>query len=205
MKIGVLGGTFNPIHIGHLILADEIREAAVLDRVLFIPAYFPPHKKASDVVSGEHRLRMVELAIAGNPFFEASDIELRRKGVSYTIETITGLRRERPDGEFYFIIGADTVPELATWHKIGELAGLCKFLVGSRPGCRLRWEPLQEVLPKAGVNELRGGVIPTTPVGVSSSMIRSRIRDGRTVRYLVPRGIEKYIAEHSLYREATAT
>ena len=112
MKTGVLGGSFDPIHIGHLILANEIREAAGLDNVLFVPAYSPPHKTASDTAPGEHRLQMVALAVADNPSFEASDIELRRGGVSYTVETIAELKRERPDDELYFIIGADTVPEL---------------------------------------------------------------------------------------------
>lgn len=200
MKIGVLGGTFNPIHIGHLILASEIREAAGLEKVLFVPARCPPHKVADDMLSGEHRLRMASLAVAGNPCFEASDIELRRDGVSYTFDTLTELRRLHPDDEFHFIIGADSVPELASWYKIGELVGLCTILIGDRPGHDLHWEPLEKVLPGATVAKLRGGVIYTTPIGVSSSEIRSRIRQGRTIRYLVPTKVEEYINEHGLYR-----
>ena len=202
MKTGVLGGTFDPIHIGHLILANEIREAAGLDNVLFVPAYSPPHKTASDTAPGEHRLQMVALAVADRPSFEASDIELRRGGVSYTVETIAELKRERPDDELYFIIGADTVPELVSWHKIEELVGLCRVLIGGRPGHELRWEPLEKVLPEQRVGELRSGVVVTTPIGISSTCIRSRIREGRSIKYLVPREVEEYIVEHSLYAEA---
>ena len=200
MKIGVLGGTFNPVHIGHLILASEIREAAGLEKVLFIPACCPPHKVAGDMLPGEHRLRMASLAVAHNPCFEASDIELRRDGVSYTFDTVTELRRQHPDDDFHFIIGADSVPELASWYKIGELVRLCTILIGDRPGHDLHWEPLEKVLPEATVDELRGGVICTTPIGVSSSEIRSRIRQGRAIRYLVPAKVEEYISEHGLYK-----
>jgi len=202
MKTGVLGGTFDPIHIGHLILASEIREAAGLDKVLFVPAYSPPHKTGSDTAAGEHRLRMVALAVAGNPFFEASDIELRRGGVSYTVETIAELRRENPNDGLFFIIGADTLPELASWHKIEELVGLCRLLIGTRPGHALRWEPLKEVLPQQRIRELRSGVVISTPIGISSTCVRTRIREGRSIKYLVPREVEEYIVEHSLYAEA---
>ncbi|NQT18669.1 MAG: nicotinate-nucleotide adenylyltransferase [Planctomycetes bacterium] len=200
MKIGVLGGTFNPIHIGHLILAGETREAAGLDKVLFVPACCPPHKASEDMLSGGHRLRMASLAVADNPCFEASDIELRRDGVSYTFDTVAELRRRHRDDEFYFIIGADSLPELASWYKIAELVGLCRFLIGDRPGHDLRWEPLEKLLPEAKVDELRAGVTCTTIIGVSSSEIRSRARRGLTIRYLVPAKVEEYINEHGLYR-----
>ena len=200
MKIGVLGGTFNPIHIGHLILASETREAAGLDKVLFVPACCPPHKVSEDMLSGEHRLRMASLAVADDPRFQTSDIELRRDGVSYTFDTVTELRRRHPDDEFYFIIGADSVPELASWYKIAELVGLCRFLIGYRPGHALLWEPLEKLLPEAKVDDLRAGVTYTTPIGVSSSEIRSRARRGLTIRYLVPANVEEYINEHGLYR-----
>jgi nicotinate-nucleotide adenylyltransferase len=201
MKTGVLGGSFNPIHVGHLILASEIREIAQLDSVLFVPAYSPPHKTASDMVSGRHRLRMVDMAVADNPFFKASDVELRRGGVSYTIDTICELRRRHPDDDFYFIIGADSVPELATWHRIDELVGLCRFLTGTRPGHEPCWGALQRILPEATIGELQAGMVFTTPVGVSSSMIRGRIGQGRTIKYLVPKTVEEYIATHGLYRD----
>ena len=199
MNVGVFGGSFNPIHTGHLILAEEISEAARLDVVLFVPAFTPPHKANVDLALQDHRLRMVELAVADNPRFEASDIELRRGGVSYTIDTILELRRKRPADRLHFIIGADTIPELASWHRIDELVRLVRFLTGSRPGQQPRWEPLEAKLPQQAVDEIRGGVIATTPIGISSSAIRHRMREGRTIRYLVPRAVEEYAVRHKLY------
>jgi len=200
MKIGVLGGSFNPIHTGHLVLADEISEAASLDTVLFVPAFIPPHKANLDLPSGGHRLRMVELAIAGNSRFEASDIELRRGGMSYTIDTILELRSRHPADRLYFIIGADTIPELASWHRIDELVQLVRVLTGSRPGQQPCWEPLEAKLSRPAVDEIRNGVIDTTPIGISSSIIRRRVREGRTIRYLVPRPVEEYIVREGLYK-----
>lgn len=202
MKIGVLGGTFNPIHMGHLILANEIGEAAALDKVLFIPAYYPPHKTISDMVSGEHRLRMVARAVADNPLLSSSDVELRLKGVSYTIETIKQLRRENPGDDFYFIIGADSVPELASWYKIHELTDICSFLIGERPGHLLQWKRLEATLPVAKVQQMKRGVYPTTSIGISSSMIRTRISQGKSIRYYTPYTVEAYIHKHSLYTES---
>ena len=200
MKIGVLGGTFNPIHIGHLILAEQIRDAAGLDKVLFIPANVPPHKATGETVSGDHRLQMVRLAISGNPFFEASDIELRRGGVSYTIDTIRTLREQHPGDEFYFVIGADSVPELPSWYKTAELVDLCTFLIGDRPGHAVRWEPLERILPPHKVTALRGNVFHTVLIGVSSTEIRARVRQNRTIRYLVPERVQEYIGKHGLYK-----
>ncbi len=202
MKIGVMGGTFNPVHIGHLILAEQVRDVERLDRVLFMPALVPPHKPAAaDMASGEHRMQMVRLALAGNPFFEASDMELRRGGVSYTIDTISALRRQHPGDEFSFIIGGDSVPELASWYRVAELVNLCSFLIGERPGHAIRWEPLEKILPAATVNEMRTRVVCSVPVEVSSTDIRARIRSGRTIKYLVPQPVEDYLAEHGLYRQ----
>ena len=200
MKIGILGGSFNPVHLGHLILAEQIRETTGLGRVLFIPASSPPHKPGTELAAGEHRLAMVRLAIEGNPFFEASDVEVRRGGVSYTIDTILELRREHPGDDFHFIIGADSVPELPTWYRTCELVDLCTFLIGSRPGHDIAWDLLTRALPAATVERLRKNVIPTIPVGISSSAIRLRIREGRSIRYLVPRQVEEYIGRNDLYR-----
>ena len=200
MKIGILGGSFNPVHLGHLILAEQIREAAGLDRVLFIPASTPPHKPGTELAAGEHRFAMVRLAIEGNPFFDASDVELQRGGVSYTIDTILALRREHPDADFHFIIGADSVPELPTWYRTCELVELCTFLIGSRPGHEIAWDLLAQALPAATVERLRKNVISTIPIGISSSAIRLRIREGRSVRYLVPREVEEYIGKNGVYR-----
>ena len=205
MKIGVLGGTFNPVHIGHLVLAEQIRDAAGLDKVLFIPANVAPHKATGDTASGatpagDHRMEMVRLAIAGNPFFEASDTELRRGGVSYTIDTISALRDEHPGDEFCFIIGADSVPELPSWYRTVELFDLCSFLIGERPGFAVRWEPLEQILPKTMIDQLRKNVFHTIPIGVSATDIRARVRRNHSIRYLVPDQVREYIVKHGLYK-----
>ena len=199
MKIGILGGSFNPVHLGHLILAEQIREAAGLGKVLFIPASCPPHKPGAELAAAEHRIEMVRLAIEGNPFFEASDVELRRGGVSYTIDTILALRREHPGDDFHFIIGADSVPELPTWCRTCELVDLCTFLIGSRPGHDIAWNLLTQALPARTIELLRKNVISTIPIGISSSAIRLRIRENRSIRYLVPREVEEYIGRNKLY------
>jgi len=200
MNIGVLGGTFNPIHIGHLILAEQMRFAAQLEKVLFMPAHCPPHKPVQEMAPDEHRLRMVQLAVAGNPGFEVSEIELKRGGVSYTFDTMSQLAAENPGDKFHFIVGGDTVPELVSWHRVSELLDICGFLIGDRPGHVVRWDVLEAALPAAKVAELRKGVVYTVPVGVSSSDIRHRIRHNHTIRYLVPEKVEEYIATHRLYK-----
>ncbi len=134
-KLGILGGSFNPIHLGHLVLAETAREALGLDRVIFIPAKLPPHKRAAPLAAGADRLAMVRLAVAGNPAFSASDIELRRPGVSYTVDTVRALREKLGAGaQIYFLIGMDTVAELTAWREVARLARLCEFVPLSRPG-----------------------------------------------------------------------
>jgi len=201
MKTGVLGGSFNPVHIGHLVLAEEVRATLHLDRVLFVPAHQPPHKSAPEMPSGQHRLRMVQLAIEGNPHFEASDVELQRKGVSFTYHTMQALRELYPGDEFSFILGADSLPELPSWYRIRELAQLCKFAVGSRPGFTLNWEPLEKVLPSDTVMEMRHRVVLSTMIGVSSTEIRNRLSRNFTIKYLVPAAVEEYIRKHGLYKD----
>ncbi|HUS58345.1 MAG TPA: nicotinate-nucleotide adenylyltransferase [Planctomycetota bacterium] len=200
MKIGVLGGTFNPVHIGHLILAEQVRCAARLEKVLFVPAHCPPHKATDEMAPDEHRLHMVQLAVAGNPYFVVSEIELKRKGTSYTYDTMRLLCEENPGDEFHFIVGGDTVPELPSWHRITDLLDICDFLIGDRPGHLVRWEALEAALPSAQVSKLRKGVVYTVPVGVASSDIRHRIRHNHTIRYLVPAKVEEYLTEHGLYK-----
>ena len=134
-KLGILGGSFNPVHLGHLVLAETAREALGLERVIFIPAKLPPHKRAAALADGADRLAMVRLAVAGNPALAVSDIELRRPGVSYTVDTVRALREKLGAGtQIYFLIGMDTVAELAAWREVARLARLCKFVPLSRPG-----------------------------------------------------------------------
>ena len=200
-KLGILGGSFNPIHLGHLVLAETAREALGLERVIFIPAKLPPHKTAAALAGGADRLAMVRLAVAGNPAFAVSDIELRRPGVSYTVDTVRALREKLGAGtQIYFLIGMDTVAELGAWREVAPLARLCKFTPLSRPG---------EPRPDAAALERAVGRLPARSIlkralampliGISSSEIRRRVADGRTIRYLVPDAVAAYIRRKRLY------
>jgi nicotinate-nucleotide adenylyltransferase len=190
MKLGILGGTFNPVHLGHLLIAQDALEQLGLDRVLFIPAATPPHKTPDRLAAGKHRWAMVQLAIRGNRQFAADNLELRRGGRSYSVDTLTILRRRQPDAEFYFIIGADSLPELHRWRAIHRLARLCQFAVAARPGCGIR-------PPRAPV---RWVTVAGHPCAISSTEIRERVASGRSIRYLVPEMVRRYILVNGLYR-----
>jgi len=199
-KIGIMGGTFNPIHIGHLIIAEDICEKANLDKVLFIPSGQPPHKPDSEVAAAEHRYEMVRLAVASNSNFEASRIELDRDGYTYTINTLLELREKYGrNTDIYFIIGADVVHELKTWREYERVFALCEFIAVLRPG-------FDENALKNTISQLaqeHGAVIhPVTSrlIDISSTDIRERCRNGKSIRYLVPEPVEEYILRNGLYR-----
>jgi nicotinate-nucleotide adenylyltransferase len=214
MRIGLMGGTFNPVHIAHLRIAEEARELCALDRVIFIPAADPPHKPLADEVPFELRCEMVRLAIAGNPAFELSDIEGRRPGKSYSIDTITRFRAENPGAELFFIIGSDSFLEIGLWHRYSEIFRQCNLTVVDRPGCRIEDPPA--ALPIAvsrefsyssatrtlehcsgmGVHFLQG-----CPLDISSSEIRRLTAAGRSIAYLVPPEVETYIKAQRIYTE----
>ena len=214
MSLGILGGTFNPVHAAHLRLAEELAEALSLERVLFIPAAEPPLKR-SGVAPARHRLEMTRLATADNPGFEVLDLELRRAGPSYTVDTLNELTDRHPGTRLWFLIGTDAIAELDQWYQSERLFELANFAVAERPGSRpADVDALLEELPArlarrfrrgdAGLvhdcgNELR--VIPFTPLGISSTDIRKRVREGRSIRYLVPDGVAEYIRKHHLYEE----
>ena len=188
-RLGILGGTFDPVHCGHLLLARHVLEALHLDRVLFVPAAEPPHK-TEVLTASEHRWRMVCAALEGHQGLEASDLELRRPGVSYTVDTLRRLRGERPRDELFLIIGADNVPELDGWHDPEGILELAAVVAGSRV--------------EAG--DLPGGAfvdrverVETPIFDISSTEIRRRVRAGLPVRCLVPEAVEGYIADHGLY------
>lgn len=199
-RIGIMGGTFNPIHIGHLIAANEVREKFGLDKVLFIPTGMPPHKPDSEVIDPERRFMMVKLAVGSNAAFEASRIEIDREGCTYTVNTLLELR-EMYDSEtsFFFIIGADVVPELTTWREFEKVFGLCEFIAVLRPGC-------SESGFIDGIRQLRekwGAMIHPVQsrlIGVSSTEIRDRVMKGASIKYLVPEAVENYIRENGLYK-----
>lgn len=213
MRTGILGGTFNPIHLAHLRVAEEVREACALDRVLFIPAALPPHKRTAEGVSFAHRMAMVEEAIAGNPAFAVSDIESRRPGKSYSVHTLEILHHEFPGDAFFFIIGMDSFRDLSTWRDYRRLFELTNIAVASRPGI-LAENPL-DFLPVALQGEFkydkdfkklhhRCGTevifLEETFLDVSSTRIRRLVAEGRSIRYLVPGAVEAYIQKHGLYR-----
>lgn len=215
MRTGILGGTFNPIHLAHLRVAEEIREGCALDRVLFIPAALPPHKRTADAVPFPHRLAMVEAAIADNPAFEVSEIEARREGKSYSVDTLEILRRENPDDAFYFIIGMDSFRDLPTWREYRRLFELTNLVVASRPGVETE-NPLS-FLPVALQGEFdydkdfkklkhRSGTevifLEETFLDISSTRIRRLVAEGQSIRYLVPDAVEGYIQQHGLYRRS---
>jgi len=213
-KIGLFGGTFNPIHLGHLRSAEEISESFELGRVIFIPASYPPHKEKGDILPASLRAQMVRLAIADNPRFAFSEVELRRPGKSYSVETITHFRQEfGTDAELYFILGLDAFREINTWKEYAALFALCHFIVMTRPGFEKNFTP--EHLPVEMAKDFcydapRGGyahcsgffVFPKeiTALDISSTKIRETIREHHSVKYLLPEPVQVFIDQNNLYR-----
>jgi nicotinate-nucleotide adenylyltransferase len=189
MRIGILGGTFNPIHIGHLILAEEALSKLKLDKVVFVPTYIPPHKNIEGGVKPKDRLKMVELAIADNDSFEASTFELDSKKKSYSIDTLKSFRDNYGEGvQLFFITGSDLLKDLFSWKNVNEIFKMSKFIVANRPGYPVKDVPA----------EVETVVI--TPIEVSSEDIRKRLKEERSIRYLVPEKVRSYIIKHSLYK-----
>ncbi|OQA28067.1 MAG: Nicotinate-nucleotide adenylyltransferase [Verrucomicrobia bacterium ADurb.Bin345] len=198
-KIGILGGTFNPVHAGHMELARQAMRRFDLSGILFIPCAQPPHKAAPDLVADKHRLAMLREAIRREPRFSVSDMELKRGGVSYSIDTLHALRRRRPRDQYFFIIGADMLAELHLWKNIYELLGLCEFVTMVRPGTetgRLRI-PLKAPWPE----RLRANLFKGPLLDISSRNIRARVRRGWRIDHLVTAAVDRYIQRHSLYRK----
>jgi len=213
MKTGILGGTFNPIHLAHLRIAQEVQQACKLDRILFIPAAEPPHKDVAGQVSFTHRLAMVEAAIRDFPDFQASDLEIQRSGKSFSVDTLEILRREDPHGERYFIIGLDSYRDIASWKDFSRLFSLSHVVVITRPGVVVSdpFEPLpvanhedfcyakdiEKIRHKSG-NRLI--FLNETNLDISSTQIRDMLADGQSIRHLVPPAVADYIEDHGLYQ-----
>ena len=197
-RVGIMGGTFDPIHLGHLLTAEAVRDALGLDEILFVPAAVPPHKQGKDIVLPEHRLRMAVLATAANPHFMVSDIELHRQGPSYTVDTIDALKVQRGErAEFYFITGADAINELATWHDVRELLQKCHFIAATRQGTALAREELYRQFGELAREHIHEVVTPE--LEISSTEIRQRVRKGASIRYMVPDAVADYIYKEGLY------
>ena len=201
-SVGLLGGTFDPIHHGHLAIAEEAREALGLERVLFVPAAQPPHKPGRPVTDAADRLAMVRLAVAGNPSFAVSEVEVARGGASYTVETLTVLRGAGIVDP-WFILSSEALAEFSSWREPARILGLCRLAVVPRAG----YEPLGPAWVEARfpggaerVTFLAGPLLP-----ISGSVVRRRAAVGRSVRYLVPDAVAAYIADNRLYQVATRT
>jgi nicotinate-nucleotide adenylyltransferase len=198
-RLGILGGTFDPIHHAHLVAAEEARHQLDLTLVLFMPAGNPPHKPGRPVTAAHHRLRMLELAIAGKPYFAISGVDLDRPGPSYTVEALHLLRREwGPTPVLFFVEGVDSLAEIVTWYHPEQLIELAEIVVVGRPGAQVDLADLEQRLPglSARLHWVRMPLLD-----ISASDIRTRVRDGRPISYLVPAAVEAYIEEHGLYRD----
>ena len=200
IRIGIIGGSFDPVHIGHLIIAQDAAERLGLSEVVFIPAAVPPHKQHLQRLDSEHRLKMLRLAVESNPIFSVSDLEIRRGGVSYTVDTLMALREVHPDAALLLIVGSDTLVDLHTWHKTEEILELCEVVTFLRPG-EDSLETIAEKIPLPAQQKERllKNVIDAHRIEVSSSEIRKRLEEGEGIRYLVPPEVDTYIYEHSLY------
>ena len=191
MKLGLLGGMFDPIHIGHLRAAEIVREALELDEVVFVPAGVPPHRERP-AASGLDRYAMVALATSAHRAFVPSDVELAREGPSYTVETVAQLRARRPGTEVVLIVGSDNLPMIAEWREPERLLELCTVAVVERPG--------SAPVPAGGLPPTRVHRVEGTALPIASRDLRERIRSGRSVRHLVPDGVADYIDKRGLYR-----
>lgn len=212
MRVAVFGGTFNPVHYGHLRLAEEARETCGLDRVVFMPTFITPHKLTESLTPARVRFELVKRAIEDNPGFSVSDLEIRREGRSFTIDTVRELLKE-PDTEVFLILGSDSFNDIASWYEYEDLLALSSFIVAPRPNHPPK--ALAEVLPvelagkfwydsrvMAFVNSGGNSItyLDTTPIDISSSDIRERVHRGRSVRYLLPDTAIEFIRKEGLYR-----
>jgi nicotinate-nucleotide adenylyltransferase len=201
MRLGIFGGTFDPVHLGHLLLAENCRETCGLERVVFVPCARSPHKQDRQPTSGAARLEMLRLAIGGNDDFEASDLELQRGGISYSVDTVAAIRQANDDTELYFLLGADSLAQFHLWKQPERICELATLLVIMRPGTekpRIATE-LFARLPDGGLRMMN---CAAPLIDISSSDIRARVAAGKSIRYRTPRAVEEYIRANRLYRNS---
>ena len=201
IRLGIYGGSFDPVHLGHLLLAETCREECSLDRVLFLPCGQSPHKPNGAIASGHQRAEMLQFAVAGDPRFGVCRIELERSGPSFTVETLRQLRAEQPDSELFFLMGADSLADLPLWrepHTILELATIVVVNRGQRPPPDLA--TLEARLGPIVRDRVRFVTMPA--VELSATEIRERVRSGRSLRFRVPRAVEEYIRQHGIYESS---
>ncbi len=218
MRIGVCGGTFDPVHYGHLIAGAETADVLGLERVIYIPAKRPPHKTNAVITDALHRMNMLRIALGNNSQFDTNDMEIKRSGLSYTVQTMEKLKKENPPKEFYFIMGQDAFLELETWYRYQELFSWCRVVVVTRPDSekieKKRFSSiLQELINTRSVwcgfydlslvrlsENWRICFLQIPGMHISGSDIRTRVKSGRSIRYLVPEGVWDYIHKHELYQ-----
>lgn len=193
MRVGILGGTFDPVHRGHIHLAREAQKRLALDAVLFVPAYLPPHKesKKKQITPARLRVGMLKQALAGMRSFEVSDLEVKKKRKVYTIETLRALRKRYPRDEFFLLTGADNFSILHQWKDLDAIFRLCHFVIAKRPGFQKGGSPQQKKILW----------LPIKPLKISSTSIRERVRERKTVSRLLPRGVAEFIKKHRLYQK----
>jgi nicotinate-nucleotide adenylyltransferase len=200
MRIGVFGGSFDPVHLGHLILAEQCREQARLDQVLFILAARPPHKRR-ELTAFERRVEMLELAISGHAAFRIDELEKDRPGPSYTADTLAELHQRRPADEFHLLIGADAFVDLPGWYQPRQIVALAGLVIAARPGWEMPGvDEFRRQLHLADDTSLHTQLVTIPLIEISSTDIRTRVAEGRSIRYLVPRAVEAYVESKGLYR-----
>lgn len=205
-RIGLFGGTFDPVHLAHLILAEHCREAGGLDQVWFIPAAAPPHKLGRVLTPFDRRVEMLRLAVAGNPAFAIEELEKDRDGPSYTVDTLTELRRRHPDRNFFLLIGSDTLADLHSWREPARILEMAGLLVWLRPShAPLSADQLRAALRLPQQAPIRLQDVSGPLIDISSSELRRRAAQGLSLRYLVPRAVECYILEKRLYRDDSSS
>lgn len=193
MRIGIMGGTFNPIHYGHLVVAAEAADQFKLDNIVFIPSGAPPHKSDPDIAPARARYEMTCLATRSNPLFSVSSMEIERGGKSYSIETVESLlTRHGREAQLYFIVGLDSMLEIESWRDVDRLLRLCKFIVALRRGFNA-----EEITPAI---RKHSHIMKIPEIGISATDVRRRIKEGRSIRYLVTPEVEEYIMKHNMYR-----
>ena len=202
MKTGILGGTFDPVHLGHITIAEQVRDELDLDEVLLMPAGMPMSRPGAEVTSARQRLAMVEIAVENRPRLKASAMEIERGGPTYTVDTLEELRKSgNEDDEVFFVVGSDSLELMGSWKEPERIISLCTVVVVPRPGYRHSISEMERIIPglPEKIIDLKGPYLD-----ISASQIRQRVKDGKPVGHLVPEGIEDYIKSHHLYRSGKA-
>lgn len=200
MRLGIFGGSFDPVHFGHLLLAECCREQCRLDAVWFVPTAMPPHKQGREMTPAAQRIEMLELAISGNPAFSVCRYEAERGGVNYTVDTLAHIHEEDLGRELFLLVGADMLVDLPNWRSASRVCELAMPVAVCRPGAGpLAFDCLRGIVAPERIDLLRGHLVEMPENGVSSSEIRNRVASGRSIRYRTPRAVEVYIESHGLY------